>query len=295
MVVHMHSKLNKAFGTLGAGLLLLAGSCSGNSAALRFDAPAEEPGRASLPSAGELAQALDARGASAVPHELTQFGREYDALLASANVAENILALDMGAQGSSPNPAIADCAYAIWNFNAPQYTEDLKLSAVFNFGFEPQAGSFYVGVVNWDEGRWDWKRADSGVASFGSPQPYKRDGMGDGTVLAALMLIDGSAQVSQLRLGETAHPRVLLESNADSPNILTGSSVTFFAGVFGGEAELFEWDWDGDGIYDEESTFDAAPHAFLQPGTYDVTVRATVAGGEMDTDTLEFTVANPQF
>jgi hypothetical protein len=289
MVVKMGS-YTKLAGALGAGLLALASSCAGSAGQLA-QGPASQVSQ--LPGLGSPAALLQGRNASAAPQELTQLGSEYDPLLPSNHAAQNILALDMTAQGGSAGESIDNCAYAVYNFNAPQYEEDLRLSAIFNFGFEPQPGSFYIGVANWNENRWDWLPADNGMADFGSPAPYKRDGMGDGTILAALMLINGSVQVSQLRLGESAHPRALLSCDAQQSPLLPGSKVTFLVGVFGGSATKYEWDLDGDGVY-EETGFDAAEQTYSNPGSYTARVRVTVESGESDLDAIELLVADPQ-
>ena len=46
---------------------------------------------------------------------------------------------------------------------------------------------------------------------------------------------------------------------------------------------LFEWDFDGDGVYDESTTEPAAEHQYLGFGVYDVKLRVTDADGNTDT------------
>ena len=67
-----------------------------------------------------------------------------------------------------------------------------------------------------------------------------------------------------------------------------------------GTIDKYEWDWEGDGIYDLDSgTTATAQHEFLSSGTFDTTVRVTDNDGGIDTASLtdggggEITVTEP--
>lgn len=57
----------------------------------------------------------------------------------------------------------------------------------------------------------------------------------------------------------------------------------------------YEWDFDGDGVYDYSSATSAnASYNYTAPGTYNATIRVTdAATGTTVTDTIQITVANP--
>jgi PKD repeat protein len=55
----------------------------------------------------------------------------------------------------------------------------------------------------------------------------------------------------------------------------------------GGNIVLYEWDWDGDGTYDEATSNDGTvAHSFGSAGTYDATVRVTDDADNTDTETM---------
>ncbi len=72
------------------------------------------------------------------------------------------------------------------------------------------------------------------------------------------------------------------------PNPQTAGLPVHFSGVDsydpdGGDIQLYEWDWDNDGVYDE--TGEEADHAWPDPGTYPVQFR--VIDDESETDELD--------
>ena len=65
----------------------------------------------------------------------------------------------------------------------------------------------------------------------------------------------------------------------------------FYEDDLGDQAVLFEWDFDGDGVYDYTSTTSVkANHSYSEAGTYTVTVRITDSGDAQGYDTIFVTV-----
>ncbi|MBD3209161.1 PKD domain-containing protein [Candidatus Woesearchaeota archaeon] len=74
----------------------------------------------------------------------------------------------------------------------------------------------------------------------------------------------------------------------------TNESVTFNANAStdnDGSIVLYEWDFDGDGVWD--ATGVAVTIAYAAPGAYDVTLRVTDDNGAQDTETKEVAVVKP--
>ena len=83
---------------------------------------------------------------------------------------------------------------------------------------------------------------------------------------------------------------------ASSPSapLTPGSSVDFDAtssrGGDGAAITAYEWDWDGDGVYDESSSSPLASHTFTPRGAYAVGLRVTDANTPPATATATHTV-----
>ncbi len=59
-----------------------------------------------------------------------------------------------------------------------------------------------------------------------------------------------------------------------------------------GSFTKYEWDWEGDGTFDESVTTPTITHVFAQPGSYRVILRVTDANGQTQTIEFTFTVAS---
>jgi len=60
-----------------------------------------------------------------------------------------------------------------------------------------------------------------------------------------------------------------------------------------GTIDLYEWDFENDGIYDYNSTSSTETHIFNEVGTYSVKLRVTDNEGSTDTDTIEVIISKP--
>jgi PKD repeat protein len=52
----------------------------------------------------------------------------------------------------------------------------------------------------------------------------------------------------------------------------------------------YEWDWDGDNVFDEEFNVNTAKHSWSEDSTYTITLRATDSDGSTGTTTLKITI-----
>ncbi|MCK5258465.1 MAG: PKD domain-containing protein, partial [Thermoplasmatales archaeon] len=58
-----------------------------------------------------------------------------------------------------------------------------------------------------------------------------------------------------------------------------------------GTVDLYEWDWDNDGVYDYNSTSNTTTHVFNVADAYSVTLRVTDNEGATDKDTIEVVIS----
>jgi len=85
------------------------------------------------------------------------------------------------------------------------------------------------------------------------------------------------------------NPWVSVIAQANPTSGPTPLSVVFGATVVG-DIVLYEWDYDGDGIYDYSSTTSPqTAHTYTDVGTFPATIRVTDSGGPVATDTIVIT------
>ncbi len=72
-------------------------------------------------------------------------------------------------------------------------------------------------------------------------------------------------------------------------NPVAGESVTFDVSSLG-SFTTYEWDWDGDGQFDESLATPTITHTFNQAGVYRIGLRVTDASGQTQTTTFSFVV-----
>ncbi len=78
---------------------------------------------------------------------------------------------------------------------------------------------------------------------------------------------------------------------ASPTNPTAGDTVTFDVSALGSFVK-YEWDWEGDGTFDESVTVPTITHSFSQPGSYRIILRVTDANGQAQTINFTFTVSS---
>lgn len=78
---------------------------------------------------------------------------------------------------------------------------------------------------------------------------------------------------------------------ASPANPTAGDTVTFDVSALGNFAK-YEWDWEGDGTFDESMTTPTITHTFSQPGSYKIILRLTDANGQTQSINFTFIVAS---
>lgn len=151
-----------------------------------------------------------------------------------------------------------------------------------NNGSYPQSGS---SIVKYE---WDWDN-DGIYDSNGLYVDYTWDE--PGTYAVQFRVTDNNGEI-----GELGTPMAVVVKNAaptaiagvSNSTVSVGQPATFDAtGSYDGDCDgslvSYEWDWDNDGVYDEEAQI--AQHHFPYVGTYSVQLR--VDDGEGATDVLD--------
>ncbi|MEZ5338989.1 MAG: hypothetical protein R3F46_12095 [bacterium] len=151
--------------------------------------------------------------------------------------------------------------------------------------FDQMPELYYAAIADYGHGVWQWQRRGSSQGASGNidtiPWPAATDGITtQGFVYVAVLFHDDTSGVlNGLQLNwdnPGTGPLVGLDASPLGGNAPVGVSFTAnFSDGNGGNAALFEWDWEGDGIYDELSTANTMLHTYTEIGDYFPTVRAT--------------------
>ena len=159
-----------------------------------------------------------------------------------------------------------------------------------------------ISAIEWDfdgDGTFGEVGAEASAADDATPPVYTYSS--PGSFDAAVRVTDNDAAQAQdsVTIAVGAPPQVELSADVTSgPKPLV---VTFTATAAdpGGSITDYEWDFDGDGTYNEAgeelgARGDATPvpYAYTSPGTFTARVRVTDNDGGTATDTLDITVTN---
>jgi len=282
--------------------LLLAWGCGGNSrdnltAIAQADFPpagSQLAGAPALPAPSKLAvPASPPRHTAYVEADLIAAGKDYETTLPHRNVAiageTAELSPNWSAAGSQ-DPA--DLAFCMFSFVAPAYDREAEVR--YGWDEPPQApGAAWLGLANWDSDSWDWQLGNSdGLAAYGSFGPNLSE---SDTLLAVVVLADD--QVSRLRWIRLGHGAVDAQLTAGSRTGLAPLSVNFSASNSStalGSIDLYEWDYDGDGIFETDTGATAtSSHAYAVAGSFSPSVRAINSYGESGTASATVSAVEP--
>jgi len=197
--------------------------------------------------------------------------------VSTRGVSINIQLTDLGA-GFSP-PVVSGVSASVISGIAP-------LTVTFTGTGSDSDG--YITGYEWDfngDGEYDSFSDSSGDVTFtygekGTYQPTFRTTDNDGLTDTASLAVDV--------LGNTG-PNA--SASVDSAAGIAPHSVNFYAIGSTGNITTYEWDFEGDSVYDWSSTTEAvATHAYGEPGTYEAKLRVTDVNGVLDSDTVKVRV-----
>jgi PKD repeat protein len=273
--------------------VLAGGSCSGRRAG---ELPGTTPDQLSgtvppLPSPAQLLQ-LSAKRASVFNESLLKSGAAFGATLPVNKVVANG---DYGDFAPTWNPAaghnFTDMAYATYEYNVPPTFMDLTL----NFGWQtsPVASSnLWVGLANFTHNRWDWMPGPADD-SLPLPQLLSKYRALDGQVfVVVLMLGTAPCSLNWIGLGPPTANAELTATPVHGPAPLSVSLDASASFAPDGIAK-YEWDFNGDGAYDQDTgTTPTAQTTYNAGGLFHPVVRVTSVGARTDTATTLITVYN---
>jgi len=156
--------------------------------------------------------------------------------------------------------------------------------------FTDQSTDLDGSIVNWT-----WNFGDGNISYEKNPtHVYTKNGTY--TVILTVMDNDGATKSTQriITVNAVGYNMPPVANFVYSPsNPAVGKKVTFDASSShddDGIIELYSWDWNSDGIYEEDSTKPTADHTWYQEGEYTVTLRVEDNNGTTNTFTKVITV-----
>ncbi|MBN2082553.1 PKD domain-containing protein [bacterium] len=274
--------LGRVLGLLGFALLLVG--CGGSATTAQIAATKVGPDLV-----GPRAMLDMARGASAAG-ETRLLGKDYSAALGYGHVAPAGDAAKFS-PGCTGVEALADSAYAIYTFELPDYDGLAQLTV--NWDTPPANGKLWLGLSNFSADCWEWfSPADPGLLDFSALDPY----FSESGMCFAVVLVTGDAEafLAAIQLGEDNET----PTANFAADVLSGTvplTVNFDASAStdpGTGITLYEWDWNGDGTYDQDGGDATASHVFETADTYTVILRVTGSSGSTDTAAVLITAGD---
>jgi PKD repeat protein len=259
---------------------------------------AASAGPGGLPPPAELAAKL--RGARFTLAEGYSDGADFDAPLpnnrASIAGTSAVFAPDfpVGANG------LDDAAYCLYSFTLPDYTGDAPVNIEFAWADAPSVGNAYIGLSDFDGGVWAW---------YVLPANNRLDFLGftefinavDTHLLAVVLTGTDAAILDSLQISTAQLPLASIVPDLDSG--VAPLSVSFDGSASAdadGTLVNFEWDLDGDGLFNETGDEadaqgnNSAQTTYAAVGSYDATLRVTDDQDFQDEATAQINVSNSQ-
>ena len=189
------------------------------------------------------------------------------------------------------DPPLTELALCMYTFNVLDYSGPGSASLVWQLSpFYPS--NVFIGLGNRDEDSWDWFRCDASyLVELESVDPYTTP---EGDVLLAVVMtniFDATLASVNFNAGDNEAPVADLVIAAGGGS--TGGPVALDASGStdsDGTIVSYEWDYNGDGSWDESTTEAVNNHTFATTGRRDVAVRVTDNGGESDSASVNIGV-----
>jgi len=267
---------------------LLLACCSTGGTGLVSQQPA--PAAVQPPDLGDLlpgprallASREQPRSVSFSEEDYIKHGDEYAGSMPSRNAVmtpgDGVSFTPSWSESSGMDPS--GLAFCIYEYLLPAFDRNPELHCGW-WVEPPDAAATWFGLSVWDSNSWHWLRGEAdNVIGFGASEPYFDEF--DRLLVVVLSASDDASELRYLRVGE---PLTALKVLTVTPRYTRPpASVTADASgcsVPVGTVVSYEWDWDDDGDYEEDTGTDAhsAP-LFDTAGDYPFSVKLTSSYGE---------------
>ena len=253
-----------------------------------------------LPAIGSVEESLELlRGGSFTLADGYADGSAYNSVLPSQRIS---------VAGSSavfapawpPTGATGDkVAFGIYSFSLPTYF-DTPVAIDFSWSDAPDAGLTYVGLANFNSNRWYWKEVPgSSHLTYGGFGNFIDSA--DSCLLAVVVLGTSAAILDSIQISTPQPPLASIVPDSDSG---IAPLIVNFDGSASSDADGtitdYEWDLDGDGLFNESGPeltakgTTSAAFNYAAPGTYNTQLRVTDNDGFQDNASAEINVAASQ-
>ena len=172
---------------------------------------------------------------------------------------------------SAAADSLSDFAWAIYSFNCSDYDREPLVD--IRWDTAPGGGDLYIGISDFTDNRWHWFVPSSNPLQLAGIEPH----ISPTGQLFVVVLVQGdsAASLASLRLGEVYPYAELVVSPLEGTAPLSVTLDASGSMTPEGSLALFEWDFDGDGVYDETGTVSTIEHVYAEGGSFTASVRVT--------------------
>lgn len=249
--------------------MLVMGGCAGGA---RFQNP---PAGTNAQAGTSFPPPSALHSASYTQEDLDLWGSEYANSLPSNNVRRRSEQVEYLPSAAAGGHDLADLAYAIYQFQLDGY--DLESTLRFTWTTTQDFANAWVGLADFQRDRWEWHALPAdGSLAFDAARNISVTG-----TMYVIVLCGGKDYwtLKLLRVGpELAPPAIWLYASpqVDNAPLLVNFDATGTFDPDGGSITKYEWDWEGDGIYDADTgTTPTASHVYTEVGDYPAVLRVT--------------------
>ncbi|MCC7479017.1 PKD domain-containing protein, partial [bacterium] len=259
--------------------------------------PPQSSAPLALPAPGGL---LLERGASFSLADGFSDGADFDPGLPNNRVNAVVTTGAFVPAFAAGDSGLANLAYAVYAFTLPDYNNDAPVDIQLTFSDAPPVGDCLVALSDFDGGFWSWfslpgdgRLLFPGFTEYISPS--------DIHLLCVAVKGSDAAILDSIQLSTAQAPVASIVPDFDSG--IAPLSVIFDASASAdsdGTITNYEWDLDGDGLFNESGSegdsfgLNMASFIYDTPGSYDVTLRVTDDQDLQDEATVQINVSASQ-
>jgi len=236
----------------------------------------------------ELLERLNDRQPSFSQQEGYRDGADYAASLPQNKVLAAGTQLEFSPEFAPGSQGLGGLAYAIYDFTLPDPEPGLSVS--LDWAAAPGFGTLHIALGDFSRDRWQWLQPEQ-LDSLTIAQATPYFGPDSRLLLVCALTGTQTARLDALQLKGVQVPTAKLSVDKSSGELpLTVSFDASQSSDPDGSLVSYEWDFDGDGLFNEAGAEtlafnDPLPAAFtyLQAGNFEAALRVTDNDGAADT------------